>query len=67
MKRKDFISIIICILCAIIIGFGSIGIYKIITEPAQNEVEVEEENFEPTNETDLGYKCMPVHIDVYYN
>lgn len=70
MKRKDFISIVICILCAVIVGFGSIGIYKIINEPAQSQVKVveagEEENSYPRN-VKSPYRNAFSHIDVYYN
>ena len=68
MKRKDLISIIICILCAITVGFGAIGIYKLINEPAQNQVEVtiERENSYPKNVKNPSHTNSP-HTDIYYN
>lgn len=69
MKRKDLIGIIICVLCAITVGFGSIGIYRIISEPAQNQVEIEVgEKENPYSKNVSPYRnCNSPHVDVYYN
>lgn len=69
MKRKDFISIIICVLCAITVVFGSIGIYRIINEPAQNQVEIEVgEKENPYTKNVSPYRnCNSPRTDIYYN
>lgn len=68
MERKDLISIIICVLCAITVGFGAIGIYKLINEPAQSQVEItiEREDSYPKN-VKSPYRTNSPHVDVYYN
>lgn len=69
MKRKDLIGIIICVLCAITVGFGSIGIYRIINEPAQNQVKVEvgeKENPYPRNVKSPYRDCNSPNLNPYY-